>query len=204
MDILKIVRQTIINFCSEFVNHPYLCYTEHGQHALFYSKLYFAIPEQLRYAMWQQQKVCIIQKEYPTATNLGKPQRQHWDVGVLATPLTSQKVGSEMYDYFNLLTVIEFGMNEAKEHLIDDIKRLDHVQSNTAQKFIVHLYRLSNPESKFSGRDWSSKSARILTAKQVGDLNIGSSVEIYYAMADSTGKYENGVWHIKNGRFSRV
>ena len=35
-------------------------------------------------------------------------------------------------------------MNEAKEHLVDDIKRLEHVDLNSPHKFIVHFYRLSN------------------------------------------------------------
>jgi len=70
MNILEIVYQTIAAFCVEFVDHPYLCYTEHGQHALFYTKLYSALPEELRYATWQQQKICVLQKEYPTAKNL--------------------------------------------------------------------------------------------------------------------------------------
>jgi hypothetical protein len=204
MKILETVRQTLVTFCVEFVQHPYLCYTEHGQHALFYAKLYSALPEELRYATWQQQKVCVLQKEYPTATNLGKPQRQHWDVSVLSVPLTSRENGAESYDYFNLLAAIEFGMNEAKEHLVDDIKRLEHADSNSAQKFIVHFYRLSNAGNKISGRDWSQNSVRIMNPVEVGDLTIDSSVEIFYCIADNTGKYENGAWYIKRGKISSL
>lgn len=204
MNILEIVRQTIATFCVEFVTHPYLCYTEHGQHALFYTMLYSALPEELRYATWQQQKVCILQKEYPTATNLGKPKRQHWDIAVLSVPLTSRMVGAGPYDYFKLLAVIEFGMNEAKEHLVDDIERLVHTDANVLQGFIVHFYRLSNADLKFSGRDWSHNSTRIQTPKQVGVLSVGTSVEIYYGMVDGTGKYETGAWHIKSGQMEKI
>jgi hypothetical protein len=204
MNILEIVRQTITTFCVEFVSHPYLCYTEHGQHALFYTKLYSALPEELRYATWQQQKVCILQKEYPTAANLGKSQRQHWDVAVLSVPPTSRAIGAKTYDYLKLLAAIEFGMNEAKKHLVDDIERLDHADANVVQGFIVHLYRLSNAKLRFSGRDWSHNAACILTPEQVGDLSLGRSVEIYYGMADGTGNYESEAWHIKSGQMSKI
>ena len=175
---LETIRQTITNFCDEFINYPYLCYTEHGQHALFYSKLYSALPEEQRYLTCQQQKVCVIQKEYPTAAKLDKPRRQHWDIAVL-------KEGSIQYDYIKLLAAIEFGMNEAEEHLVEDIRRLDHADSNVEHGFIVHLYRLSQPGQQFSGRDWSPNSSQILTLEQVRKLSEQTSVEIYYAMADS-------------------
>jgi len=35
-----VTRQAIIQFCLEFVRNPNLCYTEHGQHALFCTMLY--------------------------------------------------------------------------------------------------------------------------------------------------------------------
>jgi hypothetical protein len=135
MDILKTVRQAIEVFCVEFVNHPYLCYTEHGQHAMFYTRLYNLLPEEERYVSYQNQRVCILQKEYPTATNLGKSQRQHWDVSVLSTPPTSQS-RKEGYDYLPLLASIEFGLNATEEHLKDDIERLGHADANVTQWFI--------------------------------------------------------------------
>lgn len=204
MNIIEIIHQTLAAFCIEFVNHPYLCYTEHGQHALFYSMLHAALPEELRYVTWQQQKVCIVQKEYPTAANLGKPQRQHWDVAVLSLPLTSQVDGARSYDYFKLLAAIEFGMNETKEHFVDDIERLAHPNANIMKGVVVHFYRLSSAPQKFSGRDWSPKSARILTFNQVKELSIGKSIEVFYGMADSTGKYESGAWHIKGGQIEKI
>ena len=194
---IEIIRQTITYFCKEFIDHPYLCYTEHGQHALFYSKLYAALPEGQRYITCQQQKVCTIQKEYPTAAKLGKPRRQHWDIAVL-------QEGAAQYDYINLLAAIEFGMNEAEEHLLEDIRRLDHSESNVENGFVVHLYRLSQSGQQFSGRDWSPGSSQILTREQVREISERTSVEIYYGMADSTGTYENGIWLIKNGQISKL
>jgi hypothetical protein len=204
MNILEIVRQNIVSFCLEYVKCPYLCYTEHGQHALFFAKLYSSLPEDLRYATYQHHKVCILQKEYPTATDLGKSQRQHWDVAILSVPLTSGIDGSKTYDYLKLAAAIEFGLNEASGHLEDDIERLGKSSPNVEQGFIVHLYRLSNAEQKISGRDWSQNSTRVLTHEQVSILSRGKSAEIYYGMADSTGKYNPGVWHIKSGQMSKL
>ena len=195
---LKIIRQTIIRFCEEFIKHPYLCYTEHGQHALFYSNLYAALPEAHQYINCQQQKVCVIQKEYPTAEKLDKPRRQHWDIAIL------REEKDQKYDYIKLLAAIEFGMNEAKEHLIEDIRRLEHTGSNVEHGFIVHLYRLSQAGQQFSSRDWSPGSNQILTLEQVRKLSEQTSIEIYYAMADSTGTYINGVWIINNGQIDPI
>ncbi len=147
---------------------------------------------------YQHQQICILQKEYPTNATLGKPRRQHWDVTVLST-LPPEKPRKESYDYLPLSACIEFGLNATQEHLEDDIERLGHADANVKQGFIVHLYRLSNAGCKFSGRDWSSNSKQILTPQQVGKLTAGQSVEIYYGMADSTGKYKSGVWRINGG-----
>ena len=87
----QIVRQTIVDFCCEFVRNPYLCYTEHGQHALFFSRLLAAIPESQRHGFWREQKVCLVQKEYATASRLGKSRRQEWDVPVLKSPLSNKE-----------------------------------------------------------------------------------------------------------------
>jgi len=80
-----IVHQVAKEFVLEFIANPYLCYTEHGQHARFYTMLYNALPAEQRYTKWGANTVCVIQKEYPTAGKLGKPQRQHWDVAVIKT-----------------------------------------------------------------------------------------------------------------------
>ena len=95
-----IVRETIETFCLEFAEHPYICYTEHGLHALFFSRLYDALPEDQRYFEWDGRKVCAVQKEYATADNLGKSKRQHWDIAVLRNlPVTRME---HPYDFFGL------------------------------------------------------------------------------------------------------
>lgn len=198
MKVLDSVRQSIVGFCRTFVKHPYLCYTEHGQHALFYTRLYNALPSEDRYTTWQEQRICVIQKEYPTAGDLSKSRRQHWDIAVLKTPPESLTTESG-YDYLKLAAVIEFGMNESKKHLVEDLRRLCHADANLSQGFVVHLYRLSAPGALFSKRDWTSGSKRILSPQEVAELAADKPIEVYYALADSTGCYAPGVWLIKNG-----
>jgi hypothetical protein len=208
MDKIEIVRQTIRDFCVEFISHPYLCYTEHGQHALFYTMLYNALPEKQRYTEWQGKKVCVLQKEYPTAHNLGRGKRQHWDIAVLCTPPEPIPNRVKSYDCLKLSAVIEFGLNEAVEHLIDDIARLGHPSANLVQGYVVHLYRLSDAGATFSGRDWSSRSGRRRTVEDINQkvneiakrLPIAKTVEIYYGVVDSTNRCPSGLWNIKNGR----
>lgn len=54
---IEMVRETILSFCREFVESPYLYYTEHGQHARFYHQVYQSISEEKRYLEWNGQKV---------------------------------------------------------------------------------------------------------------------------------------------------
>ena len=204
MDISGILKQTIVQFCTEFMAQPYLCYTEHGQHALFYTRLYNALPPAQRYTTWQGQKVGVVQKEYRTAGNLGKSRRQHWDIAVIDTPPQSIAPKRFSYDYLKLAGVVEFGLNATKEHLLDDLDRLCHPEANVKNKFIVHLYRLSPARGLFSQHDWSPNSARVLIPTEVGRLSVNKPVEIYYGLADSTGEYENGVWHIVQGQIARL
>lgn len=203
MSTLEIVRQTLTGFCLEFIRHPYLSYTEHGLHASFYCMLLNALPEDTYYITVLGQKMSILQKEYPTAGNLSKSRRQHWDVVVL-----NAKEGpirrAQSYDYMRILAAIEFGMNEAKAHLIDDIQRLSHPDANVEQGFIVHLYRLSQAGALFSGRDMSPNSPQILKPEDIVPLSLGTSVEIFYGRADMTHKYPNEVWHIKNATMHAV
>ncbi len=196
------IRQTITRFCIDFVSNPYLCYTEHGQHALFYAMLYNALPTEQRFTTWQGNQVCVIQKEYPTAGGLGKSRRQHWDVAILQTPAESIVKGPRSYDYLKLAAVVEFGMNVTEQHLVDDMDRLCHPKANVEQGFEVHLYRLSQSRAPFSGRDWSPNSKRILTQKYVSELSNGGPAEIFYGMYDSTGQRKSGVWLIKQGEIS--
>jgi hypothetical protein len=79
-DVVDLTRATIIAFCRDFLSRPYLCYTEHGLHALFFSRLYDALPSEERYTYCNDRQLCVLQKEYPTATKLGKSKRQHWDI----------------------------------------------------------------------------------------------------------------------------
>jgi hypothetical protein len=111
MDMISLVREAILSFCREFIEYPYLCYTEHGLHARFYSQLYQSIPDEMRYLIWDGHKTCVIQKEYPTADKLGKPQRQHWDIAVHQSPAVSIIEGPGAIDYLHLNTVVEFGLN---------------------------------------------------------------------------------------------
>jgi hypothetical protein len=197
---LENIRNTIIEFCRIFVLHPYLCYTEHGLHALFYTKLYNNLPEEQRYITYKNQKVCVIQKEYPTAGKLGKPKRQHWDIAILNPEQEDTYTAGCSYDYLKLLAAIEFGMNESREHLEDDIKRLCHDEANLEHRFIVLLYRLSKSGKRFSNRDWSSSSPRIMTTEDVRHLSVGKPVEIFLGLCDSTGIHANGVWNIRAGQ----
>lgn len=195
---IDLIRKTINEFCQEFIRNPYICYTEHGQHALFYSMLLHSLPESQRFLSWENQKICVIQKEYPTAGKLGKPQRQHWDIAILKSPAESVHSGPGSFDYLKLYAAIEFGMNESEEHLKDDINRLCDKGSNIEHRFIVHLYRLSESGARFSGRDWSSKSQRILNTEYITKISQGKPVEIYLGLSDSSGRLKSGYSRIPN------
>ena len=148
--------------------------------------------EKARYFNWMGHKVCVIQKEYPTATDLEKSQRQHWDISVIDTPPeTLQKTNS--YDFFKLHSVIEFGMNANAEHLKEDIRRMTRPDSNIRNKYAVHLYRLSNSRT-MSRRDISPKGAEFISLDDVKDLVGDTDVKVYYAVADMTMSGKSGVW----------
>ncbi|TEU10727.1 MAG: hypothetical protein E3J21_25555 [Anaerolineales bacterium] len=199
------VRVVAADFCTEFVKNPYLCYTEHGLHALFYTKLYNALAPAERYAEWAGRRVCVIQKEYPTARSLGKSRRQNWDIAVIKTPPESLSGRQPSYDYLRLAAVVELGMNEAREHFEDDLSRLCHPGANLKNGFIIHLYRISGPGvQKVSGRDWSPSSTRILTYEQVAELVEGKAVEVLYALADNTDTHPPGAWSITDGNIQRI
>lgn len=199
VNILELTINTLASFCCEFLNEPYLAYTEHGIHALYFNQLFCSLPEEHRYIYWEGHKVSVLQKEYPTASNLGKPQRQHWDIALIKNPPVSQ-ASKYSYDYLKLAAVIEFGLNEAEDHLVDDIERLCHADSNVDQGFLVHLYRISEPGAMFSNRDWSSKTTRMITPSRAAQLTIGKPIEIFYALADSTNQHKSGAYWIKDGQ----
>lgn len=204
IEVATIVRQTIREFCLSFLDSPYLCYTEHGLHALLYTMLYNALPPEQRYTVWGDKKVCVVQNEYPTAGQLGKSRRQNWDIAVIKTPPQSLAGKQPSYDYLRLAAVVELGMNEAEAHLQDDIERVSHGEANTDERYIVHLCRLSGLQARFSGRDWSSHSARICSREQIAKLVVGRSVEVYYGVWDGSGKYETGMWCISGQGIARV
>ena len=194
--ITTVVEQTLQTFCSSFLSYPYLSYTEHGLHALFYTHLFNALAPTDRYLLWHGQLVCAIQKEYPTADALGKPQRQHWDVAVIRNPPQCLAGMPHSYDYLRLAAVIEFGLNEASDHLEDDIQRLSHPGGDVDQGYFVHLYRLTAPKATQSGRDWSNQSARICPKEHVAALLARKPLVGYYGIYDAGGKYPTGLWRI--------
>ena len=105
---VEIVRQVTKQFCLDFVKDPYLCYTEHGLHALLFTKLFNALPHDQRYALHDDHRqVCVIQKEYPTAHDLDKSKRQHWDISVIRTPLEIADENEERsYDFLRLAAAV--------------------------------------------------------------------------------------------------
>ena len=192
-------EQALTDFVCNFLEHPYDAYTEHGQHALFYADLMQRFPESERYACWQGRRICVLQKEYPTAHDLGKPRRQHWDVALLKTPLESVK---DAYDYLRLAAVVEFGLNATEEHLADDVERLCHAGANLERRYVVHLYRLSVPGNRFSGRDWSAKARKLLSTEDVARYTVGNDVTAYYGMHDDTGLHRARAYQITDGRIT--
>ncbi len=194
----ELTRKTLIDFCTEFVSRPYLCYTEHGLHALFFSRLYNALPEESRYADFNGQRFCVLQKEYPTAGNLGKSRRQHWDISLIKTPVAAPSRPNS-FDYLPLAAVIEFGLNCPSDHLEDDISRLCHSDANVEQRFVAHLYRLSSVANRVSGRDWAPESNILCSKDSVQVVLRNRPVEVLYGVADATGANSSGLWLI-NGR----
>ncbi len=181
-------------FCEEFLCHPYLCYTEHGLHALFFSRLLEALPSTQRYSTWQGKKFCIVQKEYPTATPLGKSKRQHWDISVIRIPPKISQKNS--FDYLGLSAVFEFGMNASKEHLKEDIRRLTHQGANLDHGFALHFHRICEPGKSLSRRDCSSDSNKVCTLSDAQDIQNGTEATVFYVMSDPTGTYQCGFWEI--------
>lgn len=141
----------------------------------------------------------MIQKEYPTACDLGKARRQHWDVAIVEAPPQSAVPGPKAYDYLRVGAAVEFGMNRAEQHLVDDMERLCHPDAHVGQGFVVHLYRLSRAGASFCTHDWSPSSARILTKERVARLSVGRSVEVYYGMYDGASQHDPGAWKITQG-----
>lgn len=153
-EISKIIKETLEQFLSEFIEKPYLCYTEHGLHALYFAQLYKALGDKC-YTELDAKPICIIQKEYPTNDKFEKSRRQNWDIAVI----DSSGIKNEIkYDYLPLEAIIEFGLNASICHLCDDFLRISHPKSNSESGYVVHLYRLNK---KFSDRDISENAKDI-------------------------------------------
>lgn len=125
---------------------------------------------------------------------------------MLRRPVLAQPDAKYSYDSLRVDSAIEFGMNEGREHLRDDVHRLSSPDSNVDHKFIVHLYRLSRERDgrKTSERDWSPRSGRILKLDEVARVVRGHGIEIYYAIWDNSDFYNTGAWKITDEAVSRL
>ena len=196
IDAAELTEATLVEFCKEFVEHPYLCYTEHGIHALFFARLLEKLPNSMRYFDFHGERVSAIQKEYPTEHDLGKSRRQNWDISVIKPPSEMPK-GRLAYDNLPLAAVIEFGLNYGEKHILGDIARLSHDQTKMDRRLIAHFYRLSPSATRISGRDGAPKSSTLCTCKSIQDmLKKGNNVTVYYAMIDDTGHNDSGLWKV--------
>jgi hypothetical protein len=188
---LGLIRSTLRDFCLEFYSEPYLCYTEHGLHALFFSRLHDALPEDQRYLEWNGRRMCAIQKEYATAHDLGKSRRQHWDIAVLRNPPVTR--GKPPYDFFEIEAAVEFGLNEGKDHLLEDMRRLSHPSSNVGTGYAVHIYRISEGVSE---RDMSPRSTRVWPGESSAEKDKllaevrRTKVTVYYVLVDATDTHK--------------
>jgi hypothetical protein len=200
---VAVTRRTLLDFCKEFASRPYLCYTEHGLHALFFSRLYNALPEDSRYTVCNGQELCVLQKEYPTAHNLGKSRRQHWDISLIRTPVVPP-ARPNAFDYLPLAAVIEFGLNCPSDHLEDDITRLCHPEANVDHRFVVHLYRLSSAANKVSGRDWAPESTILCSRDSIRVVLRNRPVEVFFGVVDATGANQPGLWLITGSGIEQV
>jgi hypothetical protein len=202
MQMERIVEHTVEKVCKQFCLLPYLSHAVHGLQAQLYHELMQSIPPGQLYAEWKGQKVGMIQKNYRTASKLGKARSQHWDVAVLDSPLTSLLHKSPGYDFFRLNSVVEFELNARPEHLADILARLSHKDSNAINKHVVHLYRLSASGHRISGMDLSPDSDSILpidTVMQMLEQRRGSGIIVHYALWDKTKTFETQAWRLEEG-----
>lgn len=156
-----LIESTLVDFTKEFAISPYLSYTEHGLHAQFYHNFINKMSKDQLDGTLEGRKFRIIQKEYPTHSDLGKGQRQHWDIAIIDRNKPPKQ--KPLYDHMPLLAAIEFGMNESTKHLSEDIRRL-LTDDNVNVGYIVHLFRLSDG---WSGRDKKPKMSYFVSPTDV-------------------------------------
>jgi hypothetical protein len=192
---LDLFRTELVAFCKEFLAHPYLCYTEHGQHCRFATRLYQAIPAGERYQILGGLRMCRVQKEYPTHRDLSRSRRQHWDVSLIAKSAELPRCRFP-YDHLPLAAVVEFGLNCKLNHLRDDIQRLSHPDSNVHQGFAAHLFRLSEARERPSARDWSPRSRQLHATDVIKPLLDKTTIEVYLGVSDPTNTNPSGLWRI--------
>jgi len=189
----ELVEHAIEDFCLGFLESPYLCYTEHGLHAMFYHRLMDALPNKRKYMRVDGREICTVQKEYKMGNKVGKSRKAHWDIAVLEENQSADR--ENWYDLLGLNSVVEFGLNAQEGHLEDDVKRLSHGESGVQNRFIVHLYRYSKSITK---RDWQNEHEAFISPEEI-DAKIrehGSRVVAYFALVDDTDGSKQGPWRI--------
>jgi hypothetical protein len=170
----EIVADTIERFCEEFVENPYLCYTEHGFHALLFHELFEGLSKHgvdlyrpfKTEEMGKEEMVCLLQKEYRGLRKFSRREQEesretcaHWDIA-LFDPSLERRTGSSIlklpvYDSFKLHSVIELGFNNEPGHLDLDIERLDRERRGIRHMHILNLCRIGS--RKVSVRNWTPK-----------------------------------------------
>jgi len=192
-EIDKIVEKTIEDFCFEFMARPFLCYTEHGLHALFYASLVGNIPKKERQVRVGGKDIHVVQKEYPMVDKQGGSKRAHWDIAVLDDVQTPDR--QRWYDTLTLNSAIEFGLNESIDHLRRDVQRLSHENSGMKRGYIIHLHRFSRSVTR---RDWIREHARAASRASIDSIlrNEGRNVTAYFVGVDSVTGKRDGPWRL--------
>lgn len=214
LDIKAIMLEAGEEFCERFMKEPYLCYTEHGQHALFFSHVYEKLKEKEALCATldlecegegpQSIEICVLQKEYPTAGLLeAGTRRQHWDISVLKSDKhrkLESKCKENPVDFIELDAVAEFGLNASKAHLLQDVKRLVNDQSQVNHKFVFHLFRLSPHSERPSRRDRAPSTSYFLTCDEAESVVRNAleekkakneTITMFWAVHDRSDRHEN-------------
>jgi hypothetical protein len=101
------------------------------------------------------------------------------------------------YDHLPLAAVVEFGLNCGRSHILDDIERLSHANSNVGLRLAAHFYRFSIASNRFCGRDWSPKAKSLCAKEEIeGMLQNRQPVIVYYGVADGSDPTSSGLWRL--------